>query len=162
LTVIAGRGSGDGAAECVLQPTPAMPKTEAAADERDTLAVISRLLVAQRLCDNAECCKPLQTVLQCAKCKDASYCSKDCQVCPHHHTLFLQEQLKGIIIICALSRALAQATGMHAPGTRTVERGASMAAQGRRAVQQATGMTAEQRRLLAKFWLAYPLRCRGY
>jgi hypothetical protein len=55
-----------------------MPETEAAADERDTLAVISRLVVGQRLCDNAECGKPLQTVLQCAKCKDASYCIHFC------------------------------------------------------------------------------------
>jgi hypothetical protein len=64
--------------------------TEAAADERDTPAVsLSRLTLAQRpgLCDYAECRKPLQTVLQCAKCKGVAYCSKDCQVCPYHHTL---------------------------------------------------------------------------
>ena len=65
-----------------------MPMTEAAADERDTLAVsLSRLTLAQRLCDYAECRKPLQTVLQCAKCKGVAYCSKDCQVCPYHHTM---------------------------------------------------------------------------
>jgi hypothetical protein len=90
-SVIAGKGSqpGDGWGRSFMQPTPpAMPKTEAAADERDMLAVISRLVVAQMLCSNAECCKPLQTVLQCAKCEDASYCSKDCQVGPYHHTLF--------------------------------------------------------------------------
>lgn len=68
-----------------------MPMTEAAADERDTPAVsLSRLTLAQRLCDFAGCRKPLQAVLQCAKYKGVTYCSKDCQVfevCPCHHTL---------------------------------------------------------------------------
>jgi hypothetical protein len=68
-----------------------MPMTEAAAHEprRDTPAVVSlsRLTFAQRLCDYAECRKPLQTVLQCAKCKGVAYCSKDCQVFQYHHTL---------------------------------------------------------------------------
>jgi len=53
------------------------------------MAVISRLVVGQRLCDKEECGKPLQTVMQYAKCKDAFYCSKDCQVCPYQHTLFV-------------------------------------------------------------------------
>ena len=75
-----------------------MPKTDAVAVERcgislrhcwarDTMAVISRLVVGQRLCDKEECGKPLQTVLQCAKCKGVAYCSKDCQVFQYHHTL---------------------------------------------------------------------------
>jgi hypothetical protein len=47
-----------------------MPRTEDAAAESDSSNAT--------LCDN--CCKALQKPLVCARCKTASYCSKDCQV----------------------------------------------------------------------------------
>jgi hypothetical protein len=104
-----------------------MQKTEAGADERDAPAVnLSHLTLLQR-CDYTDCCKPLQTLLQCAKCKSASYCSKDCQT---------KAWKAGHKRECA-------------PG-----RGASIASLRRRALQQAEGaqrgLTAEQRRLLMK------------
>jgi hypothetical protein len=65
----------------------------AAADERETLKVsLSQLTLSVRLCNYAECRKPLHRVLQCAKCKGIAYCSKDCQVCSPPHPA------------CALSR----------------------------------------------------------
>jgi hypothetical protein len=52
------------------------------AEERDTPAAsLSRLTLSVRLCDYADCSKPLYWVLQCAKCKGVAYCSKDRQVC---------------------------------------------------------------------------------
>ena len=42
---------------------------------------IIQLNLSARLCDYADCRKPLHTVLQCAKCKGVAYCTKDCQVC---------------------------------------------------------------------------------
>ena len=40
------------------------------AEERDTPAAsLSRLTLSVRLCDYADCSKPLYWVLQCAKCK---------------------------------------------------------------------------------------------
>jgi hypothetical protein len=44
-----------------------MPRTED--EESDGIAT---------LCDN--CCQTLQKALLCARCKTATYCSKDCQV----------------------------------------------------------------------------------
>jgi hypothetical protein len=53
-----------------------------AAEEHDTPAAsLSQLTLLVRLCDYADCRKPLYTVLQCAKCRGVAYCSKDCQVC---------------------------------------------------------------------------------
>ena len=46
-----------------------MPRTEDAAGECDSNAT---------LCDN--CCKAMQMRLVCARCKTATYCSKDCQI----------------------------------------------------------------------------------
>jgi hypothetical protein len=83
-------------------------------DERDTPAVsLPQLTLSVRLCDYADCRKPLHTVLQCAKCKAVAYCSKDCQVCSPQHPA------------CALSRPLAQETGKctsahHGAYTRTL------------------------------------------
>jgi ubiquitin len=59
-----------------------------AEDECDTTEVsLCKMTLSVRLCDYADCRKPLHTVLQCAKCKSVAYCSKDCQVCsPHIHT----------------------------------------------------------------------------
>jgi hypothetical protein len=51
-----------------------MPKTEDAAAECDSSNA--------KQCDN--CCKALQKPLVCARCKTASYCSKDCQVHTAH------------------------------------------------------------------------------
>ena len=53
-----------------------MPRTEAAAAERDSSNAT--------LCDN--CSKALQKPLACAGCKTATYCSKDCQVHTAHRT----------------------------------------------------------------------------
>ena len=47
-----------------------MPRTEDAAAESDSSNAT--------LCDN--CSKALQKPLVCARCKTATYCSKDCQV----------------------------------------------------------------------------------
>ena len=53
-----------------------------AAEEHDTPAAsLFQLTLSVRLCDYADCRKPLYTVLQCAKCRGVAYCSKDCQVC---------------------------------------------------------------------------------
>lgn len=39
----------------------------------------------QSVCDHDDCYKPLhQPLLLCSRCKNVAYCSKDCQVCPHH------------------------------------------------------------------------------
>jgi len=87
---------------------------QASADERDTPAVgLPQLTLSVRLCDYAECRKPLHTVLQCAKCKGVAYCSKDCQMCSPQHPA------------CALSRPLAQEIGkctsaQHGAYTRTL------------------------------------------
>ena len=54
--------------ECLNQ----MPRTEDAAAESSNAT----------LCDH--CCKALQKPLVCARCKTASYCSKDCQVHTAH------------------------------------------------------------------------------
>ena len=52
------------------------------AKDRDTpSSSLSQLTLSVRLCECADCRKPLYTVLQCAKCKGVAYCSKDCQVC---------------------------------------------------------------------------------
>ncbi len=55
-----------------------------------------QLTLLVRLCDYADCRKPLNSVLHCAKCKGVAYCSKDCQMCSPQHPA------------CALSRPLAQ------------------------------------------------------
>ena len=51
-----------------------MPRTEDAAAESDSSNAT--------LCDS--CCKALQKPLVCARCKTATYCSKDCQVHTAH------------------------------------------------------------------------------
>ena len=53
-----------------------MPRTEDAAAESDNSNAT--------LCDN--CSKALQKPLVCARCKTATYCSKDCQVHTAHRT----------------------------------------------------------------------------
>ena len=68
------------------------PKTEAASDGCDTPAMNPSS--SPRLCDNAECRKPLNKLLQCSKCKSVAYCSTDCQVCQlcAHRTLLALAQ----------------------------------------------------------------------
>jgi hypothetical protein len=51
-----------------------MPRTEDTAAKSDSSDAT--------LCDN--CCKALQKPLVCARCKTATYCSKDCQVHTAH------------------------------------------------------------------------------
>jgi hypothetical protein len=84
----------------LVEPKPkteaTKPKTEAASDGCDTPAI--NLSSSPRLCDNAECRKPLHKLLQCSNCKSVAYCSMDCQVCE----------------LCAH-----RTSGMHAPDTRT-------------------------------------------
>jgi hypothetical protein len=58
-----------------------------------------QLTLLVRLCDYADCRKPLNSVLHCAKCKGVAYCSKDCQVCSPQRTH------------CELRSPLAQETG---------------------------------------------------
>ena len=53
-----------------------MPRTEDAAAESDSSSAT--------LCNN--CSKALQKLLVCARCKTATYCSKDCQVHTAHRT----------------------------------------------------------------------------
>jgi hypothetical protein len=76
---------------------PTQRTAEGSEDERDTPAVsLPQLTLSVRLCDYADCRKPLHTVLQCAKCKGVAYCCKECQVCSPQHPA------------CALSRPFAQ------------------------------------------------------
>jgi hypothetical protein len=53
-----------------------MPRTEDAAAKSDSSNAT--------LCDN--CSKAMQKPLVCARCKTATYCSKDCQVHTAHRT----------------------------------------------------------------------------
>jgi hypothetical protein len=84
-------------------------KTEAAADERDTPAVNPSQLAfsSVRLCDYADCRKPLQKVMLCIKFKGVAYSFKDCQVCPPRNPAY------------APSSPLVQETGKHSQNTRT-------------------------------------------
>ena len=77
---------------CVCIPPPSAGKSTqfTPADER-------QMTFSVRLCDCADCRKPLQKVLLCTKCKDVAYCSKDCQVCAHHHTLLAHKRQASIL-----------------------------------------------------------------
>ena len=79
-----------------------MPEPCPPALQPDSPAVgLPQLTLPVRLCDYADCRRPLQV------CQGVAYYSKDCQVCVASHPA------------CALSRPFAQETGKHDQVTRT-------------------------------------------
>ena len=79
---------------CVFLPPPSAGKSTQFTPA-DTITGERQISV--RLCDYADCRKPLHKVLLCTKCKDVAYCSKDCQVCVHHHTLLAHKRQASIL-----------------------------------------------------------------
>jgi hypothetical protein len=64
--------------------------------------------MSQSVCGHNDCDKPLhQPLLLCSRCKNVAYCSKECQVCPHHqvHVHAYLRVLNNILSTHILSRA---------------------------------------------------------